>query len=116
MRAVMQKVVEILDRGDKLIIVSQWTSVFDILERELESVEGAFVQKFTGKVAVKDRQVCKQFQIIFDYVYVYVLIFYRLFRSLDIGSSVCTFEVVSLRIEFFQMFSIPLAHILLHCS
>lgn len=49
---------EILEKGDdKLIIVSQWASLIDIIASRLSSIKGARFSKFTGKVAVKDRQV-----------------------------------------------------------
>lgn len=58
MRALLDVVKDILKKGDdKLIIVSQWTSLLDIVALRLSSIKGATFSKFTGKVAVKDRQV-----------------------------------------------------------
>lgn len=66
MRAVLSKVVDILETGDKQIIVSQWTSVIDTLADELLSVDGASFRKFTGKVSMKDREVNEAFEIIYN--------------------------------------------------
>lgn len=58
MRVLLDTVKEILQKGnDKLIIVSQWTSLLDIVALRLSSIKGATFSMFTGKVAVKDRQV-----------------------------------------------------------
>jgi len=43
---------------DKLIIVSQWTTLLDVIASHLPSIKDATFSKFTGNVAIKDRQVC----------------------------------------------------------
>lgn len=58
MKALLDTVEHILKKGnDKLIIVSQWTTLLDVVALRLSSIEGATFSYFTGKVAVKDRQV-----------------------------------------------------------
>ncbi|XP_053995796.1 transcription termination factor 2-like [Hylaeus anthracinus] len=56
MKVVLRKVEEILERNDKLIIVSQWTSMLNIVGSYLPSIKGATFSMFTGQVAIKDRQ------------------------------------------------------------
>ncbi|XP_012234246.2 transcription termination factor 2-like isoform X1 [Linepithema humile] len=57
MRALLNMVKHILKKGDdKLIIVSQWALLLDIIASHLSSIKGARFSKFTGKIAVKDRQ------------------------------------------------------------
>ena len=56
MKAVLDTVTEILQTGDKMIIVSQWTSVLNIVASCLSSVKGATFSMFTGNVPIKERQ------------------------------------------------------------
>ncbi|XP_014225120.1 transcription termination factor 2 isoform X1 [Trichogramma pretiosum] len=55
-RSILQTIKEIINKGDKLIVVSQWTSYLNILALKLDEVEDACYAKFTGEVAVKNRQ------------------------------------------------------------
>ncbi|XP_074113607.1 transcription termination factor 2-like [Cotesia typhae] len=55
-RAVMERVKEILALRDKLIIVSQWTSFLSIFRSSLREVPGAKCAVFSGAVNVRDRQ------------------------------------------------------------
>lgn len=58
MRALLDLVRDILQKGDdKLIIVSQWTGLLDVIASHLPSIKGATFDKFTGAVAIKNRQV-----------------------------------------------------------
>lgn len=58
MKVLLNTVEEILQKGDdKLIIVSQWTSLLEVIATHLSSIEDATFDKFTGKVAIKDRSV-----------------------------------------------------------
>lgn len=58
MKMLLDTVKEILDKNnDKLIIVSQWASVLNIIASHLSSIKGATFSMFTGSVAIKDRQV-----------------------------------------------------------
>lgn len=50
-------VTQILDKGDKLIIVSQWSSMLEIIGSHLSTIKGATFREFSGKVPIKDRQV-----------------------------------------------------------
>lgn len=54
---VLGTVEEILRKGDKLIIVSQWTSMLEIVASYLPSIKGATFSMFTGNVPIKERQV-----------------------------------------------------------
>nr|XP_033337176.1 transcription termination factor 2-like isoform X2 [Megalopta genalis] len=56
MQAVLKTVKEILKKDDKMIIVSQWTSMLDIVAAYLPSLKGATFKKFTGNVPIRDRQ------------------------------------------------------------
>ncbi|KMQ96635.1 transcription termination factor 2 [Lasius niger] len=57
MRILLNLVEEILQKGeDKLIIVSQWATLLNVIASHLSSIEGATFSKFTGSVAIKDRQ------------------------------------------------------------
>ncbi|XP_078048682.1 transcription termination factor 2-like [Augochlora pura] len=56
MQAVLKTVKEILKKDDKLIIVSQWTSMLDIVAAYLPSLKGATFKQFTGNVPIRDRQ------------------------------------------------------------
>ncbi|XP_053997670.1 transcription termination factor 2-like isoform X1 [Hylaeus anthracinus] len=56
MKVVLSKVEEILEKNDKLIIVSQWSSMLKIVASYLSSIRGATFSMFTGNVAIKDRQ------------------------------------------------------------
>jgi len=59
MRTLLNMVKEILQKDeDKLIIVSQWTALLNVIASHLSSIKGATFSKFTGNVAIKDRQVC----------------------------------------------------------
>lgn len=57
MKAVLSTVKDILQKGDKLIIVSQWTSMLNIVASHLPSLKGATFNMFTGNVPIKERQV-----------------------------------------------------------
>ncbi|KYN21248.1 Transcription termination factor 2 [Trachymyrmex cornetzi] len=57
MKMLLNTVKEILQKnGDKLIIVSQWTILLEVIASHLPSVKGATFSKFTGNVPIKDRQ------------------------------------------------------------
>nr|XP_031835542.1 transcription termination factor 2 isoform X1 [Nomia melanderi] len=56
MKAVLGTVKDILQKGDKLIIVSQWTSMLNIVASYLPSLKGASFNMFTGNVPIKERQ------------------------------------------------------------
>ncbi|XP_003699306.2 transcription termination factor lodestar [Megachile rotundata] len=56
MKAVLDTVKEILQKNNKMIIVSQWTSVLNIVASCLTSVKGASFSMFTGNVPIKERQ------------------------------------------------------------
>ncbi|KAK2583547.1 hypothetical protein KPH14_009501 [Odynerus spinipes] len=56
MRAVLDMVKQILDKGDKLIIVSQWTSMLKVIGSHLSMIKGATFSEFTGNVPIKERQ------------------------------------------------------------
>ncbi|KAG7198793.1 hypothetical protein KM043_001771 [Ampulex compressa] len=56
MRAVLDKVKHILEKNEKMIIVSQWATMLDIMASHLSPVKGATYAKFTGSVPIKDRQ------------------------------------------------------------
>lgn len=59
MRIMLNMIEKILQKSeDKLIIVSQWTTLLDIIALHLSSIKDATFSKFTGNVAIKDRQVC----------------------------------------------------------
>ncbi|XP_076670956.1 transcription termination factor lodestar [Andrena cerasifolii] len=55
-KMVLDTVDEILRKNDKLIIVSQWTSMLEIIASYLPSIKGATFSMFTGKVPIKERQ------------------------------------------------------------
>ncbi|KZC14429.1 PREDICTED: transcription termination factor 2-like [Dufourea novaeangliae] len=55
-KMMLRKVEEILLKDDKLIIVSQWTSMLNIVASFLPTIKGATFKMFTGNVAIKDRQ------------------------------------------------------------
>lgn len=57
MRALLNMVKKILEKDDKLIIVSQWASMLDVIALNLHSIKSATFAMFTGSVAIKDRQV-----------------------------------------------------------
>lgn len=58
MKVMLDIVKEILQKGDdKVIIVSQWVKLLDVIASHLSSIKGATFSKFTGSVAIKDRQV-----------------------------------------------------------
>ncbi|XP_078035489.1 transcription termination factor 2-like [Augochlora pura] len=56
MQAVLKTIKEILKKNDKLIVVSQWTSMLEIVAAYLPSLKGATFKKFTGNVPIKERQ------------------------------------------------------------
>lgn len=55
-KMVLEKVKEILEKNDKLIIVSQWTSTLNIIASCLSSIKDASFDMFTGSVPIKERQ------------------------------------------------------------
>ncbi|XP_043513996.1 transcription termination factor 2-like isoform X2 [Frieseomelitta varia] len=55
-KLVLDKVTEILQKNDKMIIVSQWTSTLNIIASCLSSIKGASFNMFTGNVPIKERQ------------------------------------------------------------
>lgn len=57
MKALLDVVKVILQTNDKLIIVSQWATMLDVIASNLHSIEDATFAKFTGSVAIKDRPV-----------------------------------------------------------
>lgn len=57
MKALLDMVQKILQTDDKLIIVSQWAVLLDVIASRLEFIEDATFAKFTGSVAIKNRQV-----------------------------------------------------------
>ncbi|XP_072744570.1 transcription termination factor 2-like [Anoplolepis gracilipes] len=58
MRAMLKIVRKILQEApeDKLIIVSQWTTLLDVIASHLPSIKDATFSQFTGNVDIKDRQ------------------------------------------------------------
>ncbi|EFN62976.1 Transcription termination factor 2 [Camponotus floridanus] len=57
MRIMLNMVEKILQNSeDKLIIVSQWTTLLNVIASHLPSIKDATFSKFTGNVAIKDRQ------------------------------------------------------------
>ncbi|XP_043270770.1 transcription termination factor 2-like [Venturia canescens] len=57
LKVVMKKIKEIVtDNDDKLIVVSQWTSVLELVADNLKDLKKVSYRMFTGKVPVKDRQ------------------------------------------------------------
>ncbi|XP_029679622.1 transcription termination factor 2-like isoform X2 [Formica exsecta] len=57
MRILLNTVEEILQKDeDKLIIVSQWATLLDVIASQLSSIKGATLSKLTGSVAIKDRK------------------------------------------------------------
>ncbi|KAG5345372.1 TTF2 factor, partial [Acromyrmex heyeri] len=57
MKVLLNIVKKILQKSnDKLIIVSQWTSLLEVIASHLPSIKGATFSKFTGNVPIKDRQ------------------------------------------------------------
>jgi len=58
MKVLLDIVKKILQKGnDKLIIVSQWAALLEVIASHLPSIKGATFSKFTGNVPIKDRQV-----------------------------------------------------------
>ena len=55
-KMVLATVEEILRKDDKLIIVSQWTSMLEIVASYLPAIKGATFSMFTGNVPIKERQ------------------------------------------------------------
>jgi len=57
MKVLLDTIKEILQKdNDKIIIVSQWAMLLDVIGSHLSSIKGATFSKFTGSVAIKDRQ------------------------------------------------------------
>ncbi|XP_011866098.1 PREDICTED: transcription termination factor 2-like isoform X2 [Vollenhovia emeryi] len=57
MKVLLHIVQKILQKDDdKLIIVSQWAKLLDVIASRLSLIKGATYSKFTGGVAIKDRQ------------------------------------------------------------
>ncbi|KYQ50706.1 Transcription termination factor 2 [Trachymyrmex zeteki] len=57
MKMLLDLVKKILRKSDdKLIIVSQWTMLLEIIASHLPSIKGATFSKFTGSVPIKNRQ------------------------------------------------------------
>lgn len=77
MKTLLNMVEEILQKGnDKLIIVSQWAILLEVIASHLSSIEGATFDKFTGSVAIKDRQVW-----IMDINIIYIFIIFYSIRK-----------------------------------
>ncbi|KAK1124633.1 hypothetical protein K0M31_006006 [Melipona bicolor] len=55
-KLVLHRVMEILQKNDKMVIVSQWTSTLNIIASCLPSIKGASFNMFTGNVPIKERQ------------------------------------------------------------
>ncbi|KAH0569156.1 transcription termination factor 2-like [Cotesia glomerata] len=56
LQVIIDIVRDILEKNEKMIIVSQWTSYLNIIGDCLRKIPGATFEKFTGQVAVKNRQ------------------------------------------------------------
>ncbi|XP_046736506.1 transcription termination factor 2 [Diprion similis] len=56
LRAVLHTIQEILDKGDKMIVVSQWTSMLEVVRSQLKTLNGATYDILSGKIPVKSRQ------------------------------------------------------------
>ncbi|XP_014612648.1 PREDICTED: transcription termination factor 2-like [Polistes canadensis] len=56
MKALFNVVEEIIEKKDKLLIVSQWSSMFDIIGSHLSAIKGATFTEFSGRVPIKNRQ------------------------------------------------------------
>lgn len=56
MRMVFDKIEEILQKGDKIVVVSQWTSTLELIADKLDGMNNASYSMFTGKLHIKDRQ------------------------------------------------------------
>ncbi|CAK9798659.1 Transcription termination factor 2 [Anthophora quadrimaculata] len=56
LKIVLQTLEEILQKNDKIIVVSQWTNTLDILASHLSLIHGATFSMFTGNVPIKERQ------------------------------------------------------------
>ncbi|XP_043498526.1 transcription termination factor 2 [Polistes fuscatus] len=56
MKALFNVVKEVIEKKDKLIIVSQWSSMFDIIGSHLSAIKGATFTEFSGRVPIKSRQ------------------------------------------------------------
>ena len=55
-KAVLETVEEILEKKEKMIIVSQWTGMLGIISEHLSSIEGAIHEMFSGSVPIRKRQ------------------------------------------------------------
>uniref|UniRef100_A0A914QF76 Transcription termination factor 2 n=1 Tax=Panagrolaimus davidi TaxID=227884 RepID=A0A914QF76_9BILA len=55
LKVLLQKVDHVIENGDKCVIVSQWTSMLDIVERHLKKKKLRLTE-INGKIATKDRQ------------------------------------------------------------
>ena len=47
---------DILEKGEKMIIVSQWTGMLGIISAHLSAIKGATHEIFSGSVPIKKRQ------------------------------------------------------------
>ncbi|CAD6208407.1 GSCOCG00003415001-RA-CDS [Cotesia congregata] len=56
LQVIIDIVRDILEKNEKMIIVSQWTSYLNIIGECLRKIPGATFDMFTGQVAVKNRQ------------------------------------------------------------
>ncbi|XP_043477249.1 transcription termination factor 2 [Leptopilina heterotoma] len=54
--AIIEKVEEITEKGEKMIIVSQWTGMLEIIGQHLTAIGSAQWEMFSGSVPVKKRQ------------------------------------------------------------
>lgn len=61
MRAILRKVDEIVSRGEKVVIVSQWTSFLNVISRFLGYNDKVDWRRFTGEVPIGLRHVNKFF-------------------------------------------------------
>ncbi|XP_046618700.1 uncharacterized protein LOC124304447 [Neodiprion virginianus] len=55
LRAVLHTIQEILDKGDEMIVVSQWTSMLEVVRSRLKTLNGATYDTLSGKIPVKNR-------------------------------------------------------------
>uniref|UniRef100_A0AC34FU91 Transcription termination factor 2 n=1 Tax=Panagrolaimus sp. ES5 TaxID=591445 RepID=A0AC34FU91_9BILA len=55
LKALLDRLTKAIDAGDKCVVVSQWTSLLDIIEMHLKNLKYD-TTSITGKVATKDRQ------------------------------------------------------------
>ncbi|KAJ8675651.1 hypothetical protein QAD02_011437 [Eretmocerus hayati] len=55
-RAIIKKIEELLETGDKIVVVSQWTGFLKVIAKNLDNIDDARYAMFTGEVEVKKRQ------------------------------------------------------------